>query len=426
MFRSPRFVRLLSAATLSSIAVVACGGHRTAATSATGGCDASIKLPPGFCATVFADSVGPARDLAVRQNGDVIVGVLDQRHQAGGVVALRDTNRDGHADQMERFADTAVHGVLLASDSSLYVSTASAIIHYRLGDALTPLKRVDTLVTGLSSRKPPEHTLALDTRGNIVVNIGAATPGCVSPSPHATAHDPCADLATSGGIWRFVTTKTNQKLADGSRIATGLYNAEALAVNPGDTMVYAVTHGRDQLHEMWPELYGEAEAANAGAEELIRVQSARADYGWPYCYYDFIKGDFLIAPEYGGSKQPGARCRWFIQPLLAFPAHWAPMSLLFYTGKMFPDPYRHGMFVAFHGSAYRAPLPEEGYDIVFVPLRTDGYVGQYQEFAKGFAGPLMSPTGALHRPVGLAQGPDGALYISDDQGGRIWRVTYKP
>jgi len=415
----------LPALPLALVLAAACGGHHAAATSATGGCDPTIKLPPGFCAVVFADSVGPARDLAVRHNGDVIVGVLDQRHQPGGVVALRDTNRDGHADQMERFGDTAVHGVLLASDSSLYVSTASAIIHYRLGDGLTPLKHVDTLVAGLSSRNPPEHTLALDSRGNIDVNVGATTPACVAPTAHATAKDPCADLATSGGIWRFTTQKTNQKLTDGTRVATGLYNAEALAVNPGDTMVYAVTHGRDDLHELWPELYSDAEAANAGSEELIRVQSSRADYGWPYCYYDFIKGDFLVAPEYGGNKQPGPRCRWFIQPLMAFPAHWAPMSLLFYTGTMFPAQYKQGMFVAFHGSAYRAPLPEEGYDIVFVPLRADGYTSQYVDFAKGFAGPLMSPTGALHRPVGLAQGPDGALYISDDQGGRIWRVTYK-
>lgn len=424
MLRSPRHALGPFTATLCAGLIAACGGHHAAATSATGGCDPSIKLPPGFCAVVFADSVGPARDLVVRRNGDVIVGVLDQRHQPGGVVALRDTNRDGHADLMERFGDTAVHGVLLASDSSLYVSTASAVIHYRLGDGLTPLKRVDTLVAGLSSRTPPEHTLALDSRGNIVVNIGATTPACVAPAPHATAKDPCPDLATTAGIWRFQTLKSNQKITDGTRVATGLYNAEALAVNPSDTMIYAVTHGRDDLHESWPELYSDAEAANAGAEELIRVQSARADYGWPYCYYDFIKGDFLVAPEYGGARQPGARCRWFIQPLMAFPAHWAPMSLLFYTGKMFPAQYRQGMFVAFHGSAYRAPLPEEGYDVVFVPLRPDGYAGQYQEFAKGFAGSLMSPAGALHRPVGLAQGPDGAVYISDDKGGRIWRVTH--
>lgn len=330
---------------------------------------------------------------------------------------------------MQRFGDTAVHGVLLATDSVLYVSTASAVIRYRLGDGLTPLKRVDTLVSGLSSRPspaPPAHTLAEDMRGNIVVNVASTSAACAgAATPHATAKDPCAELATSAGIWSFQSLETNQTIADGDRLATGLYNAEALAVNPRDTMVYAVVHGRDQLHDLWPELYTDAEAANAGAEELIRIQSSRADYGWPYCYYDFIKGTFIVAPEYGGSKQPGARCRWFIQPLLALPAHWAPMSLLFYTGKMFPEAYRHGMFIAFHGSAYRDPLPEEGYDIVFVPLRDDGYAGAPQVFAKGFAGPLMNPEGALHRPVGLAQGPDGALYISDDKGGRIWRLTYK-
>lgn len=406
----------------------ACGAGDDAATSTGPGCDPQIKLPPGFCATVFADSVGPARELAVRKNGDVIVGVLDQRHQPGGVVVLRDTSRDGHADLVQRFGDTAVHGVLLATDSVLYVSTASAVIRYRLGDDLTPSKRVDTLVSGLSSRPapaPPAHTLAKDMRGNIVVNVAAPTSGC-GGAPGAPARDPCDALATSAGIWSFEPLNTNQTIADGDRLATGLYNAEALAVNPRDTMVYAVVHGRDQLHDDWPALYSDADAANAGAEELIRIQSSRADYGWPYCYYDFIKGEFIVAPEYGGRKQPGDRCRWFIQPLLAFPAHWAPMSLLFYTGRMFPEAYRHGMFIAFHGSAFRDPLPEEGYDVVFVPLRADGYAGASQVFAKGFAGPLVNPEGALHRPVGLAQGPDGALYISDDKGGRIWRVTYKP
>ncbi|MGH7621165.1 MAG: PQQ-dependent sugar dehydrogenase, partial [Gemmatimonadaceae bacterium] len=118
------------------VAAVACG-HKEQG-SAPSGCDDSIKLPPGFCATVFAESIGPARHLAVRRNGDVYVGVLDQRRQPGGVVALRDTNHDGQADIREQFGDTGVHGVVLAGDSTLYVSTASAVYRYRITDSLAP------------------------------------------------------------------------------------------------------------------------------------------------------------------------------------------------------------------------------------------------------------------------------------------------
>jgi glucose/arabinose dehydrogenase len=132
----------------------------------------------------------------------------------------------------------------------------------------------------------------------------------------------------------------------------------------------------------------------------------------------------VLAPEYGGDKQQIGRCDRLIQPLIAFPAHWAPMSVLFYTGKMFPAEYRGGAFVAFHGSAYRAPLPQEGYQVVFLRFK-EGLAADYTPFATGFAGGMTSPEGANHRPVGLALGADGALFLSDDKGGRIWRITYK-
>ena len=96
---------------------------------------------------------------------------------------------------------------------------------------------------------------------------------------------------------------------------------------------------------------------------------------------------------------------------------------MFYTGAMFPARY-HGAFLAFHGSWNRAPMPQEGYRVVFVPFGSDGPTGPFETFADDFAGGRLDPGNARHRPVGLAQGPDGALYISDDQAGRIWRVIY--
>src|SRR6201990_409431 len=161
------------------LAVVGCD-KKPATTSTTGGCDPPLKLPPGFCATIFADSAGPARHLVVRKNGDVIVGILDQRRQTGGVLMLRDTDKDGHANDEARFGESGVHGIVLEGDSTLFVSTASAVIRYRLSDSLGPKKRIDTLITGLPARQIPSHSLAIDLRGNLIVNVGAVSNGCAA------------------------------------------------------------------------------------------------------------------------------------------------------------------------------------------------------------------------------------------------------
>ena len=112
-------------------------------------------------------------------------------------------------------------------------------------------------------------------------------------------------------------------------------------------------------------------------------------------------------------------------PVATFPAHWAPNGVVFYTGDLFPAHYRGGAFIAFHGSWNRAPGPQGGYNVVFVPFSGGDAAGAYETFADGFAGAEKSPDRAIHRPSGVAVGPDGALYISDDKGGRLWRVTYR-
>ena len=111
-------------------------------------------------------------------------------------------------------------------------------------------------------------------------------------------------------------------------------------------------------------------------------------------------------------------------PAFAFPAHWAPEAILFYTADQFPAKYRNGAFISFHGSWNRDPLPQGGYKVVFLPFENGRPAAEFEVFADGFAGPDVSPRDALHRPTGLAVGPDGSLYIADDKGGRIWRVLY--
>jgi glucose/arabinose dehydrogenase len=191
--------------------------------------------------------------------------------------------------------------------------------------------------------------------------------------------------------------------------------------------LYAMQHGRDQFYQLYPEMYTDQQSAELPAEELLLVKKG-ADFGWPYCYYDQFQQKKILAPEYGGDSKKQGRCEGVNQPLIGFPGHWAPNGLLFYTGSMFPSKYKNGAFIAFHGSWNRAPLEQQGYKVVFVPFGKDGKPnGQWEVFANGFAGAeaVKSTRDAQYRPCGLAQGPDGALYISDSVKGRIWKIVYK-
>jgi glucose/arabinose dehydrogenase len=391
----------------AALAVAASCGKTSPTTS--DGCDASIKVPDGFCATLVTEAAGRARHIGVRKNGDIFVARLASRRDSGGVAVIRGST-------VRTFGTTAMHGLAMASDSTIYVSTAHEVLRYRFkGDSLEPRKGVDTVVAGLPGNAIPEHSIALQGDGALLVSIPALNASCGGKTP-------CPDLATTGGIWRFDTGKRSQ-FSDGTRIATGLRAPIALAINPRDTMIYAVTHGPDSLHERFPQIDAVVAATHPG-DEMIRVASVRADYGWPYCYWDVIAGTRVQSPEYGGDGKTVGNCDRVIRPLMSFPAHWEPMSMLFSNAKL-PEKFRNGAFVAFHGSAHRSPLPEAGYVVAFVPFKSGMPTMDFEIFADGFAGPMMSPAGARSRPAGLAQAADGSLYVSDDKGGRIWRITYK-
>jgi glucose/arabinose dehydrogenase len=159
---------------------------------------------------------------------------------------------------------------------------------------------------------------------------------------------------------------------------------------------------------------------------LVQLVSG-PDYGWPECYYHQQQNKLVLAPEYGGDggKTVGV-CAQRQAPVAAFPGHWAPNDLAIYHGTRFPAAYRGGAFIAFHGSWNRAPDPQGGYNVVFQPLVDGKASGPLVVFADGFAGAYKDPGWAAFPPTGLAEGPDGALYVSDDVHGRIWRVTYGP
>jgi len=394
---------------------------------------AGLTLPAGFCATIFADSVGSSRHLVVAPSGDVFVAI--QRGRPGtfaagvrpGALALRDTNGDGIGDMQARFADTGNTGIGLHADW-LYLEVGRAIIRYPLpAGALRPSGPPDTVVADLPG--PPGHrarNFVIASDGSLFVNVGSATNSCQvqERQRESPGHDPCLELQTRAGIWRFDANRTGQRFAPAARYATGIRNATGMAIHPVTGALFAATHGRDLLHGNWPALFSEAQNAELPSEELFLV-SAGDDFGWPYCYWDGVQRARVLAPEYGGDGRQVGRCSWRKGNVSALPAHWAPNALTFYNGTMFPSRYRGGAFIAFHGSWNRAPLRQEGYNVVFIPFTGASTSGAWEVFADGFAGPAPQPTTAAHRPTGVAVAPDGALFVSDDIGGRIWRITYR-
>ncbi|MFQ6045639.1 MAG: PQQ-dependent sugar dehydrogenase [Gemmatimonadales bacterium] len=390
---------------------------------------AGLTLPEGFCALVVADGIGIARHLTVAGNGDVFVALGMGRGggEGGGVAVLRDTDGDGAADLVRRFAGGPGDDVEFF-DGYLYYSTNSSVVRFPWSEgAVEPGGEAETIVRNLpATRSHRAKSIAIGSDGALYVNVGSPSNACQAQDRTAGApgKEPCEELETRAGIWRFHSDRLRQRQADGVRFATGLRNTVALAVRPQDGKLYGVVHGRDQLSQNWPDLFTVEQGAEKPAEEFVRIEEGD-DYGWPYCYYDPELGLKVQAPEYSGDGRSRGTCTEMKDPLIGFPAHWAPDGLLFYAGEQFPARYRGGAFIAFHGSWNRAPLPQGGYNVVFAPFEGDEPTGEWEVFADGFAGADKSPRGAAHRPVGVAVGPDGSLYVSDDSGGRIYRILYR-
>ncbi len=380
-----------------------------------------ITVPAGFCAFIAADNLGTARHLVVAANGDVYVAL-----QNGGVAALRDTTGEGRFETQEKFGSTSVTGIALRN-GYLYIATPNTVQRYKLTPGkLKPSGDPEVVVKDLPGvRQHGDKGIAFDGKGSLYVNVGAPSNACQvrDRAAQSPGQDPCPILEKNGGIWKFDENKLGQTQADGSRFATGLRQMPAIAWN-GDAL-YVVMNNRDQLDVMWPGKFTAQENAERPAEPMYRAV-AGANFGWPYCFYDFLQKKFFLNPEYGGDGKTVGRCTEFTTPVAAFPAHWAPLDITFYSGRQFPAKYRDGAFVVFHGSWNRAPMPQDGYNVTFQPFSGGKVSGNYEVFASGFPGksPLMNPNDAVARPDGVAEGPDGSLYIGDSQKGRIWRVMY--
>jgi glucose/arabinose dehydrogenase/cytochrome c5 len=411
-----------------------------AAGSACPSDESGLKLPHGFCATIFADGIGHARHLVVSANNVVYVNTWSGSyypagevvHEGGFLVALQDKSGTGKADVVERFGGTARDGSqggtgIALYQGSLYAEVNDRIIRYALpAGVLVPSGPPVTVVSGLPlGGDHPMHPFYISDDGMLYVDVATATNACQSQNRtlHSPGLDPCKELETRGGIWRYDAKKTNQTFSPAERYVTGIRNAEGFGVDKAGKRVYITQHGRDQLYANWPEVYKPEQEATLPSEEVMLLAKG-GDYGWPECYYDPGLARLVLAPEYGGDGNKAGVCSTKTGPAAAFPAHWGPNGMAFYDQKQFPAAYRNGLFIAFHGSWDRAPYVQGGYNIVYQALSPSGVPGRCEIFANGFAGGIVSPEGAVHRPSGVAVGPDGALYVSDDMKGTIYRITY--
>ena len=416
---------------VSAIALTLVAGPLAAQRNGCAPDNGGITLPAGFCASVFADSLPGPRHLRVAPNGDVYVSLAGRGGRAGsvpgGIVLLRDANGDGKADAQLDVARGFSTSEVALFDNHLYTENGGAVFRFpiKAGDA-APTGPADTIVGGLPTAGGHRRkTFAIGRDGSLYVNLGSSGNVCATPNGDQKAPpDPCPELESRAGIWKFDARKSGQKPTDGVHFVRGFRNGVGVTMSP-DNRLWAVQHGRDALHQQWPNLFDAQYGAENPAEELAQLNQGD-NYGWPYCYYSLVEKKKVDAPEYGGDGRKTARCASMKAPVAVYPGHWAPNDLTFYTGNSFPAKYRNGVFIAFHGSWNRAPEPQAGYRVVFQPLRDGRAAGEYETFADNFnPGNTNPPQGTpARRPTGVAVGPDGALYITDDGTGRIWKVVY--
>jgi glucose/arabinose dehydrogenase len=389
----------------------------------------NLILPKGFRSIIVAENLGRARHLVVTNNGDLYIRLARLNKKGQGTVILRDKNKDGVIDDSTGFGNYGGTGIAI-KNGYLYAASDNDVYRYKLNDKMEVIdgNHPEKIITGLvAGRQHNTKSLALDNEGNVYVNVGAPSNSCQlqDRGVGSPGIDPCPFLEQSAGIWQFKADKLNQSYDDGVKYATGIRNIVGMDWNTSTNSLFVMQHGRDQLYNMWPEYFDSATSAELPAEEMLEVKKG-SNFGWPYCYFDQFQNKRVLAPEYGGDGKKIGRCEGMDKPVMAFPGHLAPNGLLFYTGDMFPEKYKNGAFIAFHGSWNRAPLPQKGFFVAFVPFKDGKPSGEWEIFADNFAerDVVNSTREAKYRPCGLAQGPDGSLYVTDDTKGTIWKIVY--
>ena len=397
-----------------------------------------LFLPKGFVSTVYVDGIEEkVRHMIVNDKGDLYV-KLRRQGEDGAIAAIRDANKDGVMDSLIKFGSYHMTqrgsystGIAIYKDY-LYFSSELTVYRYKLDpDKLVPTGDPEIIFYDDHAHGSHEHMgkpIAIDDKGYIYIPFGSPNNACQNPkrTPMIPGEDPCPILKDHAGIWRFDAEKIGQTQKDGELYASGLRSIVALEWNTEDKHLYSVVHGRDDLTRLWPNKINKWNSALLPSEEFVRIEKGD-HFGWPYCYYDQIQGKKVLAPEYGGDGNIIGRCDQYKDPIIGFPGHWAPNDLVFYNGKHFPERYKNGAFIAFHGSTNRTPYPQSGYFVGFVPFKDGKPSGEYEVFADGFAkvDPIVSVKDAVYRPMSIAFSPDGSMYIGETVTGRIWRVEFE-
>jgi glucose/arabinose dehydrogenase len=337
----------------------------------------TLSVPAGFHVTMVNTNVPGARFLAYAPNGDLIVSQTDN----GTVVAIKPNTAVNAAPQVIAGGLSLPHG-LAFHGNDLYIAVwdgLKVIRNYPTGTT------VQTLYTGLPQVSDHNHrSLAIAADGMVYESSGSS-----------------CNLCTPGALEATIV-RMDGNGAGATVYASGVRNGSGLAFD-GSGQLWMVVNQRDDLppnHENLP------------TEEFDKVVQG-GNYGWPGCYPD-MAGARQPNPDYNGGA---SSCSG--QQLDTFPmqAHSAPLGIVFYNGSMFPNSYKGGAFVAFHGSWDRS-VPT-GDKVVFVTF-SGGQPSSIMDFVTGW----LQSGSYSGRPVGLAVGSDGSLYISDDQNGYIYRVTY--
>ncbi len=344
-----------------------------------------LKAPPGFHISVFAQDVNSARMLIFTQGGVLLVSESGE----GKVVALPDPKHAGKAAR----AVTVLSGLnephgLAFYEGKLYVAENDKVRRYDWDEANLRASNGKTL-TDLPTGGGHSTRSLLFRGGKMYVSAGSSCNVCIEKDPRRAT------------VMEFNPDGSGMKI-----FAKGLRNAVGLAVNPKTDTVWVTVNGRDWLGDDLP------------PETIYDLgKDGGVDAGWPYCYGDRV-------PDSNFTKAGDNRCQSVIEPKVQMQAHSAPLGLAFYEGSEFPAEYQNNIFVAFHGSWNRS-VPT-GYKVVRVKLDDKGQpVGGAQDFITGWLAPGETQKGRwMGRPVGIAFGSDGAMYLSDDSGGVVYRVTY--
>jgi glucose/arabinose dehydrogenase len=337
-----------------------------------------LVLPPGFASQVFASGLEAPRFLEFGPDGRLYVA----ESGADRITTLTDDDDDGVAESRSVFAGgvTTPHSVVWHR-GALYVGVPSGVVELRDGDGDGRADARRVLIDDYPTDGHSTRTVLFLPDGRMLVSVGSSCNVCREVDPRRAA------LVVYDGPGKA-----------GERIyARGLRNAVGLALHPQTKEVWASNNGRDWLGDDLP-------------PETINAVREGDDFGWPRCH----AGD-LVDPEFGGESG----CKGVKAPAVRMQAHSAPLGLAFEAGSKFPAEYRDDLFVAFHGSWNRS-VPT-GFKVVRVPIDDGKVAGAVEDFATGFQ---VETTSVRGRPVGVTFGPDGAMYVSDDKGGFVYRISY--